>query len=119
MFELQRNMRGGVPTVLASEPIDSANVYWGCGDGNPDDAVMKVPVDGGIAAAVAAGQPMPWAVVVDDTSVYWTAEWSSIRKAPVGGGPTTVVATGQDNPEGLAVSGDSAYWTTWGGGSRG
>ncbi len=67
--------------------------------------------------AIAAGQPAPMAIAVDDTFVYWTNAGTSpsfadgaVMKAPKGAsGPAQMLATGP--AAGVAQQGDHVYWT--------
>jgi hypothetical protein len=70
---LKMPIGGGVPTViatyqgsLAALTTDGTSLYWGGGA----NALVKVPLAGGTPFTL--GATAPNAIVVDDTSVYWT-----------------------------------------------
>jgi hypothetical protein len=54
---------------LADVAVDSANVYWTCGN-NPYK-VMKAPIQGGSPVTLANGTGVALRIAVDATSVYW------------------------------------------------
>ncbi len=105
---------GGTPTELAYEVTgglavvaDQAAAYWTNSGGD----VMRLPLDGGKATVLALGQsPLPQALAVDETSVYWINQSTSynspgatagVLKVPIGGGPVTAIP----NPDGGAFQG--------------
>jgi hypothetical protein len=84
---------GGATATLATTPTgiggvatDGASVYWiGIGtkaNSYRDATVMRVPVSGGSAVAVARDlyAPQGDAVAVDSTSVYWTTYDGKVQK---------------------------------------
>jgi sugar lactone lactonase YvrE len=68
---------GGTPVVLASKQpgpgnvaVDATSIYW---TNSGDDTLMKVPLAGGTPVTLATAPDEPiFAMVIDDTSVYWT-----------------------------------------------
>jgi hypothetical protein len=66
------------------------------------------------SVVVATAQANAYAVVADDTYVYWTTNGASgaILRAPVGGGGAEVLASGStDYPAGIAVDANNVYWS--------
>lgn len=113
-------LAGGDPITLApyefskasginNVTVDATHVYW-----TTDDAVMKVPVDGGAPIVLASGQHIPGGIAVDTANVYWTNGWSvgDVMKIPLDGGTPTSLASGQIAPGKIAVDATSVYWTT-------
>jgi hypothetical protein len=121
---------GGTPTTLAAEQpgpgpvaVDATNVYWMNGDmkdGGWSSAIWKMPKGGGVATIVASNPVsapgLPWVMVIDSTSAYWTAlgVGSPVMKVSLAGGtPTTLAAIPGEQPSTfLAVDATTVYWTT-------
>ena len=113
------------PVALVSEPghlttlaLGAVNVYWGHTE---DDALMKVPIEGGPPSSVAAGAPDPLNYIAETTlgatSIFWIRRQrmldgeSSILKAPLqGGSPQTLLSTDEYRPWALSVDATHVYW---------
>jgi hypothetical protein len=93
--------------------VDATSVYFTTF--YDDGAVMKVPLAGGTAIALASAQDSPMSLVVDGVNVYWT-NWDggTVMAAPIGGGSATTLASGQSSPQGIVVDATSVYFTTGG-----
>jgi hypothetical protein len=53
----------------------------------------------------------PWAIAVDETSVYWLSTTGVVSKVPLDGGTVVTLASGLDSPFGLAIDRVNAYFT--------
>lgn len=98
---------GGAHYVALSD--DAA--YWTTGGGH----VMRAPLDGGPAIAVAETVSDAGPIALANGFVVW-AEPARIRRAPIAGGPVETLAEGQQNPVALAAQGDDLYWLDYGAG---
>lgn len=101
--------------------LGGSSLYWTDADG----VGMVVLNENALPTTIASGQNTA-AIVVDDTSVYWTSLGTAandyadgaVMRAPLsgvpdGGSPTTL-ASGQQNPTAIALDSTSVYWTTYG-----
>ena len=104
-----------VVTLAGSEDngalaVDASFVYWRSGN-----AILKVSVQGGVAASVATSlQGPPGDLALDATNVYWTIPATdTVMKTPLGGGPGTVLASKLGTLlKGIAVDATSVYFAT-------
>ena len=103
----------GAPNFLA---VDEQNLYWttvvdevtGAG------AVRQMGKHGGAVLDLATEQRLPFAMVVDASTVRWTSlNDAGIHQVPIGGGATTTLV--EDTEVGanysLAIGAQSIYWT--------
>jgi hypothetical protein len=108
---------GGQPMALATGDrlsgiaVDGTNVYWIAGSEDASTgAVMKVPVNGGLATTLTPRPGPPAHIAVDDTSVYWTEMMEgAVMKVALGGGTPALVASA-NSPWAIAVDATSVYW---------
>jgi hypothetical protein len=105
--------------------VDDAYVYFGA-YGDAGGAVMKVPIGGGPASAIAPGQAVPEGVAIDANNVYWVnlpldagAFTATVTLNQVGksGGPITQLASDGmsstiGSPWAVASDGTNVYFTT-------
>lgn len=114
------------PTALA---VDAHGVYWatyanvgfwvntekdGPGTYNEDPAVMpaimRAPLDGGVAQTIASSPRDPMRLLVDGEFIYWTAWPHSVFRARSAGGPFEVVATDQPLATEMASDARTLFW---------
>lgn len=78
---------------------------------------MKASKSGGPAVALARQQNNPYAIVVDQSNVYWTDAGDptqrngSVMTVAIAGGSPITLASEQPLPMALAVDSDTVYWT--------
>jgi hypothetical protein len=116
---------GGVTTLatldgpLSSQGMttDPLNVYL-TNVGNTEvtgGSVLSVPIAGGAAKTLAAGQAAPWAIAVDSRRVYWSNAYldaGAILSLPLeGGAPVTMTLA--LSAQALTLDSTSVYWTQW------
>lgn len=90
--------------------VDASFAYWA----EPTLGLQKIPLDGGVSTKLFA--PVlhtSFAIRVDATSIYLTAD-DMIQKLPLTGGAPTVLASTQDDPRALALDATTVYWTNTG-----
>ncbi len=76
--------------------------------------VLSVPVSGGTATVLAAGEGNPMSVAADASGTYWTNNGADqLRWLPAGGAPTTL-ASAVAGPKNLALTATSVYFTITG-----
>jgi hypothetical protein len=110
---------GQSPWALA---IDTSNVYYTseghCADGGVSTGtVMSVPIAGGPAVTLAAGQGTPEAIAVNATNLFWVNNSDcsgngAVMKSELDGGAVTTLVSGQTKPSSIAIDSTRVYWTT-------
>jgi hypothetical protein len=118
---------GAPPTLLAMASdvsalaADATNVYWleflaG--------SLKRVAIRGGAATTLAtglriplrrsAGEPVPFGLALDATTVYWTSE-NAVNAVSIGGGTPETLSTSDSSatPVGVAVDATNVYWTNF------
>jgi hypothetical protein len=100
---------GGSPSIGGSRnkaiAVGATSVYWSDLSG----AILRAPLGGGPAIALAQGQDIPGAVAIDADHVYWATVTSIMKVALAGGSPTLLVDG--ENPGSIVVDEASVYWT--------
>lgn len=110
-------VRGGFPTVLASSlrevgptiEVDESHVYlheW-----LEPDAIVRVPIGGGVAEVVATS-PAIRTFCIDPDNVYWAEEYSpgKLVATPKVGGTSTLVAEQLTVGQRMICRGQFVYW---------
>jgi hypothetical protein len=105
---------GRVHAGATGDVTGDASAYDGGEDGASEEAGSTVVVLASGNDACARN------IVVDATSVYWTADDGSVNegsvmKVPIDGGTPTTLASGQSSPWGVAVDATRVYWFNRGG----
>ncbi len=125
----QGSVNGGTPTLLASNQptpygiaIDATNVYWANvgklgGDNLPAlnaGSIMKAPIGGGQVETIASSQAAPFAIVVQNGTIYWNQYGLNtpglIMSAPTNGGAVVPLVAGLNDPGDIAVNGNTIFW---------
>lgn len=81
--------------------------------------IRRANLDGSAPTIIASLSTLPFAVISDGTSVYWSEDSVNgrIAKASVNGGAITTLVSGQNRPHGLVFDGaDKIYFTNYGSG---
>jgi hypothetical protein len=116
---------GGGSDLLSSNPLsngiiaDSDSVYW---VNKQDGYIKRADQDFANETPLATGD-VPWDIVVDATSIYWTEQGSSpnsgkvLKASKVDGANGVTIAMGQAGPEGIAIDATSVYWANKAGGT--
>lgn len=97
-----------IPAYLA---MDATGLYWtnqGTGEA-PDGSVMRLDPGGGAAEVLAADQPLPGPLVLDEATVYF-ARRQGIAAVPKAGGEVTALVPDAGAVTALAVDGGALYW---------
>ncbi len=110
-------INGGTPIVLASSTflantvaVDGTNVFYAVDLGpSTPGAIMRVAPGGGPPVTLASNYE-PEAIVVGNSSVYWTDVSGAILKVPTAGGTVTTLHSGGADLEGIATDGTNVYW---------
>ncbi len=114
-------MNGGTPFTVATGSaiywaltLDGTHAYVAAGDGSGTGSIVAVPLAGGTAITLGAGDPA--GIAVDDTNVYWTTApfdggTGSLVRVPKQGGVSVTLAAGQSDPGSVAVDAQRVYWT--------
>jgi len=94
--------------ALGDIAVDDTWVYW-----TTRDAIMRVPIGGGMQTTFASTSAVT--IAIDANDVYWTSG-NAVQKAPRKGGNATTVVAGPA-AGGIAVDGVNVYWTDVRGGT--
>jgi hypothetical protein len=93
--------------VLCGSAIWLVMAFACCGGHND-----RTPAADANPVTLASGQGGPWAIAIDQTSVYWTNTLAgSVMKVALGGGAPTTLASGLNLPWAIAVDATSVYWS--------
>jgi len=79
------------------------------------DVVVRAPKTPGVGETVlAAAQPKPVGIAIDETFVYWPCEDDgTIRRVPKAGGAVQTLARGQIHHDIIALAAPPEYWARW------
>ncbi|WP_170229867.1 protein kinase domain-containing protein [Polyangium fumosum] len=96
------------PFAVAVDPREEVVAWSREGNGS---GTLSVARRGGPVEVLAANEPGPRGVAVDDTWVYWTNEGGMVKKARLDGKQEPVLlASAQQRPMGIAVDATRVYW---------
>lgn len=96
------------------------------GAGAADGAVQRVPVDlsnapptiKGPVEPLVAGQPIPSALALDATHVFWVTGDGNVHRAAPDGAQVELLHAGTEDPDrapqGIALDDKYVYWSSWG-----
>lgn len=107
---------GGGRTVCSGSCVDLQTDMGHCGScgascSAPSPSTANQCAAGRCLITLASGLSKPHRLVVDGSSVYFTASNDgTVMKVPLGGGASTTLASGQNNPVGIAVDSTNVYW---------
>jgi len=123
-------LAGGLPTTVVSESnmgglggfaVHGSNAYYiDRAEGRYD--ILKIPVEGGAATALASGKASNGGIAADATHVYWTNTYwtnddisevnanSDVMRVPVAGGPATVLVSVHGSATSIVVDATSVYF---------
>lgn len=109
---------GVEPDLLSANPLpnglagDALNLYW---VNRLEGGVKKAAHDFSNEVALAKGD-VPWDIVVDETSIYWTEQGSMpgagkvMKASKTDGAGVTMLAADAAGPQGIAVDATRVYW---------
>ena len=92
--------------------VDDENLYWTTITQTPLGEVHQIPKHGGAVIVLGAEQPLPGAIAVNDTTVFWANLNSPvINQATIGMPPATLFAEDSGALWGVAADAQAVYWT--------
>ena len=102
------------PQLLVSEAASGLTVGGGYAYYTSSNAVKRVPLEGGDAQTIAAGQLVTGAIAVSEKYVFWAngqvQGQARVLRVPLGGGTIEVVASGLHFPGAIVVDATDVYF---------